>query len=95
MQVTGAGDGIADVAWLSDSNPNGYAVYLRAFSVHSGWLSPPVVVSTQYGDTSVWPGDTFGISALSSSRIVLSWGSATSTTQKKSEIWATEVHIQQ
>jgi hypothetical protein len=95
MQVTGAGNGIADVAWLSDSNPNGYAEYLRAFSVEDGWLSPPVVVSTQFGDTSVWPGDTFGISALSASRIVLSWGSATSTTQKKSEIWATLVHIQQ
>ena len=95
MEVTGAGDGIADVAWLSDSNPRGYAVYLRAFSVHSGWLSAPAVVSTQFGDTSVWPGDTFGISALSASRIVLGWGSATSTTQKKSEIWATDVDIQQ
>jgi hypothetical protein len=95
MQVTGAGDGIADVAWLSDSNPNGYAEYLRAFSITAGWLSPPVVVSTQFGDTAVWPGDTFGISALSPSRIVLSWGSATPTTQKKSEIWASDVGIRQ
>ena len=95
MEVTGAGDGIADVTWLSDSNPNGYAVYLRAFSVHDGWLSAPVVASTQFGDTSVWPGDTLGISALSANRIVLSWGSATSTTQKKSEIWATDVTIPQ
>lgn len=95
MEVTGAGDGIADVAWLSDSNPNGYAEYLRAFSVNTGWLSPPVVVSTQFGDTSVWPGDTFGISTLSRDRIAISWGSATPTSQKKSEIWATAVGIRQ
>jgi hypothetical protein len=95
MEVTGAGDGIADVAWLSDSNPNGYAEYLRAFSVKTGWLSPPAVVSTQFGDNSVWPGDTFGISALSPGQIVLSWGSATPTTQKKSEIWAADVGIRQ
>jgi hypothetical protein len=95
MEVTGAGDGTADVAWLSDSNPNGYAEYLRAFSVKTGWLSRPTVVSTQFGDASVWPGDTFGISALSPDRIALSWGSATPTAKKKSEIWATEVGIQQ
>jgi hypothetical protein len=95
MEVTGAGDGIADVAWLSDSNPKGYSEYLRAFSVTKGWLSPPVVVSTQFGNRSIWPGDTFGISALSPGKIVLSWGSATPTTNKKSEIWATDVGIRQ
>ena len=95
MEVTGAGSGIADVAWLSDSNPNGYSEYLRPFSVKTGWLSPPTVVSAQFGDRSVWPGDTFGISALSPGELALSWGSATPTTQKKSEIWATDVGIRQ
>jgi hypothetical protein len=93
MEVTGGGAGTAYVGWLSDSNPLGYAQYLRAFSVTRGWLSAPVQISSQFGDSSVWPGDTFGISSLSADRIVLSWGSATPATGKKSEIFAAGVGI--
>lgn len=93
-EVAGAGRGIAYVGWLSPSNVQGYAQYLRAFSIAGGWLSAPVQVSTAFGDPSVWPGDTFGISALSSSSLVLSWGSATPTTSKKSEIFAAPVSVQ-
>jgi len=85
---------IAFVGWLSDSNPQGYAQYLRTFSVTRGWLSDPAQVSTQFGDPSVWPGDTFGISTLSPGNVVLSWGSATSSTQKKSHIFAAPVAVQ-
>jgi hypothetical protein len=93
MQVAGGGAGTAYVGWLSSSDPRGYAQYLRAFSVKSGWLSAPVQVSTEFGDTSVWPGDTFGIATLSPSDLVLSWGSATPSTAKKSDIFAARVAV--
>ena len=93
MQVAGGGAGVAYVGWLSDSNPQGYAQYLRAFSIKSGWLSGPVQVSTEFGDPSVWPGDTFGISTLSPNDLVLSWGSATPSTAKKSDIFAARVSV--
>jgi hypothetical protein len=93
MQVAGGGAGTAYVGWLSSSDPRGYAQYLRAFSIKSGWLSAPVRISTEFGDTSVWPGDTFGIATLSPSDLVLSWGSATPSTAKKSDIFAARVSV--
>src|SRR6266567_4227671 len=93
MEVTGGGPGTAYVGWLSDSNPAGYAQYLRAFSITRGWLSAPVRISNAFGDSSVWPGDTFGISTLTPGRIVLSWGSATAATGKKSQIFAAAVAV--
>ena len=93
MQVAGGGAGVAYVGWLSSSDPRGYAQYLRAFSIKSGWLSAPVQVSTEFGDTSVWPGDTFGIATLSPTDLVLSWGSATPSSGKKSDIFATRVAV--
>jgi hypothetical protein len=93
MEVAGAGSGIAYVSWLSNSNPAGYAEYLRTFSTTSGWLGAPTTVSTQFGDPSVWPGDTTGISTLSPTTVVVSWGSATPSTAKKSEIWASTVNV--
>ena len=93
MEVAGGGAGIAYVSWLSDSS-GAYAEYLRAFSITRGWLSAPVQVSTEFGDSSVWPGDTTGISILSPTELVLSWGSATPSTGKKSEIFAADVRVQ-
>jgi hypothetical protein len=94
MEVAGGAAGIAYVGWLSNSNPQGYAQYLRAFSIGRGWLSAPVQVSSQFGDSSVWPGDTFGISSLSTNQLVLSWGSAVPATGKKSDIYSATVRIQ-
>jgi hypothetical protein len=96
IQVAGGGSGIAYVAWLSNSNPQGYAMYLRAFSVNRGWLSDPVQVSTQFGSSSVWPGDTIGVSARSANNLVLSWGSAIPSQNggKESEILAAPVSIE-
>jgi hypothetical protein len=91
MEVTGGGPGTAYVGWLSDSNPAGYAQYLRTFSIGRGWLSAPFQVSTAFGDSSVWPGDTFGISTLAPGQVALSWGSATPATPKKSQIFAATV----
>jgi hypothetical protein len=93
MEVTGGAPGTAYVSWLSDSNPAGYAQYLRTFSVGQGWLSAPFQVSSAFGDPSVWPGDTFGISTLTPSQVVLSWGSATTATGKKSQIFVAPVAV--
>ncbi len=88
VQVAGGPPGIAYVGWLADNSPGGYALYVREFSVTKGWLSPIVRVSRQYGNKSVWPGDTFGISAepvittgpqAGLQPVVVSWGSATHT----------------
>jgi hypothetical protein len=94
MQVAGGGSGIAYVSFFSNADPRGYADYLRTFSTTRGWLSDPVRVSPEFGDTSVWPGDTFGISTLSPNRVVLAWGSATPSTAKRSEIFAAPVAVQ-
>lgn len=94
MEVTGAGPGVAYAGWLSDSNPRGYAQYLRAFSITRGWLSGPVQVAAKFGDPSVWPGDTFGISVMPANQVMLSWGSAILGTGKKSEIFAANVRVQ-
>ena len=75
MEVTGAGRGTAYVSWLSASNPAGYALFLRAFSVTRGWLSGPEQISARYGSSEVWPGDTTGLSALSPAHVIASWGS--------------------
>jgi hypothetical protein len=61
MEVAGGGSGVAYVSWLSDSDPRGYAEYLRTFSTTRGWLSDPIRLSSEFGDPSVWPGDTAGI----------------------------------
>jgi hypothetical protein len=86
MEVVGARPGTAYVAWQTPAAPSGYATYIRPFSIRRGWLtSAPTQVSTQYGDPTIWPGDTFGIATLDGrgrTRIgppaVLSWGSAIS-----------------
>ena len=93
MEVAGGASGIAYVSWLSSSDPRGYALYLRAFSVTSGWLSRPFQVSSAFGDTSVWPGDTTGISTLGPAHVVVSWGGAAGATNKKSDIFASTVGV--
>jgi hypothetical protein len=93
MEVAGGGAGTAYVSIFSGADPRGYADYLRTFSIKSGWLSDAVQISPEFGDTSVWPGDTFGISTLSPGHVVLSWGSATASTAKKSEIFAANVAV--
>jgi hypothetical protein len=81
------------VSFFSSADPRGYADYLRTFSVTRGWLGAPVQVSPEFGDTSVWPGDTFGISTLSLGHVVLSWGSATPSSGKKSDIFSANVAV--
>ena len=92
MEVTGGGSGTAYVTWLSDSNPAGYALFLRAFSVTRGWLDGPAQISADYGSSAVWPGDTTGLSALSPTDIVASWGSDyTGVSGNRDEIYAANI----
>lgn len=93
VQAVGGVPGVAYVGWLSDSNPLGYAQYLRTFSISRGWLGPPVQVSRQFGSAEVWPGDTFGISLLAPGRLILSWGSAVPGNRGDSEIFAARVGV--
>jgi hypothetical protein len=92
VEVVGAGAGVADVAWQSDSSPLGYATYLRPFSLTRGWLAPAIRVSRQFGNRRLWPGDTFGLSVLSPGKVALSWGSAIKN-HKLSEIYAAVVRL--
>jgi hypothetical protein len=94
MEVAGGGAGTAYVSFFSSADPRGYADYLRTFSITRGWLAGPVQISPDFGDTAVWPGDTFGISSLSPGNIVLSWGSATGANGKKSDIFVAPVGVQ-
>jgi hypothetical protein len=97
VESVGAGPGIVDIGWLADNSPRGYATYLRPFSIKHGWLAPITQVSSQYGNTAIWPGDTFGISMLkrwngpgAPEHVALSWGSAVLGSHN-SEIYTTVV----
>ena len=87
MEVTSGPAGTAYVAWLSSALQPGYTAWVRTFTLVGAKLSAPRQVSTEYGDTSVWPGDTLGLSTLDDGHVVLSYGSATPSTGKKSDIF--------
>jgi hypothetical protein len=93
VQVAGGRAGIAYVAWLTPRPHQGYAEYLRTFSIANGWLSPPKRISRHFGRPRVWPGDTFGISSVSPTKVVISWGSAIPSTRGNSEIFAVPISV--
>lgn len=94
MEVAGGGSGVAYVSWLTDVS-GAYQLFVRPYSITRGWLTAPILVSTQSGDVSVWPGDTTGISTLSDSKVVLSWGSGILiNNQPKAQIFASLVEFQ-
>ena len=95
VEVAGSGrPGVAYVAWLANNAPGGYAEYLRTFSITRGWLSGVRRVSVRYGGSSIWPGDTFGISTWADHprQLMLSWGSAVGGSPN-SEIFASSVAV--
>ncbi len=97
-QVAGAEPGEAYVAWLTSSDPRGYALYLRTFSVSAhggagGWLSDAVRISQQFGSPDVFPGDTFGIATFSTTRLVTSWGSSVAGSAGRSSVFAAPVRV--
>lgn len=95
VPVASASDTGAVVGWLTDSSRRGYALYLRSYSISTGWLGRPMRISGPvYGKASIWPGDTFGISPLARTslpgneqRTAVSWGSTVSGTT--GQIYAT------
>jgi hypothetical protein len=94
MEVAGGGAGVAYVSWLTDAS-GAYQQFVRPYSIARGWLTPAVLVSAQSGDVSVWPGDTTGISTLSDTKVVLSWGSGVLVNnQPRSQIFAAVVDFQ-
>ncbi len=94
IQLTGGPARTAYVGWLTDVGRPGYALYLRVYSLAHGWLSGPHQISEAYGNPKTWPGDTFGITPLSSTRLVLSWGGATPAYGgRTSEIFAAPVAV--
>ncbi len=95
MEVAGGGPGIAYVSYLANNSTRGWALYLRVFSIHSGLLTPPIQVSSLFGAPPVWPGDTTGISSLSATKVVVSWGSGVPVHgQPKSQIFAAVLDFQ-
>ncbi len=92
VEVAGGAPGVAYVGWQTSAPAAGYATYLRPYSVLRGWLGPAIQVSSQYGNASVWPGDTFGLSVLPGlrTRVALTWGSAIGSS-KHSQIYASDV----
>jgi BNR/Asp-box repeat len=76
-EVAAAGPGSAYVAWQIPraTRPKGYTMYLRRFVVGEGWTGRARRISHHFGARSVWPGDTFGLSARSGAALV-SWGSS-------------------
>jgi hypothetical protein len=98
IEVAGAGPGQAYVAWLSYSDPRGYALYLRTFSASAaggagGWLSGAVRISEKFGDRKVFPGDTFGIATFSPTALALSWGSAVPGAGGSTSVFAAPVSV--
>jgi hypothetical protein len=94
MAVASGSPGVAYVGWLSDNSSKGFALYLRPFSIHKGWLARPIQVSRQFGNRNVWPGDTIGISLLATGthappQVQVSWGSAIGG--RNSQIFTTTV----
>jgi hypothetical protein len=74
--TAGAQPGTAVVGWLADDAPEGWALYVRPFSLGSGWLGPPTRVSPSFGLKRIWAGDTFGMVTIPGGAVAVSWGSA-------------------
>jgi photosystem II stability/assembly factor-like uncharacterized protein len=97
-EVAGAGPGNAYVAWLSSSDPRGYALYLRTFSIRAdggagGWLSNAVRISRKFGNPDDFPGDTFGIATFSPAKLAISWGSAVRGSRGNTSVFAAPVRV--
>ena len=93
VEVTAAGRRQVYVAWQTTAG-GWYSTYVRRLLIDHGWTSQAVRISTVYGDTDNWPGDTFGISVEPSGTAVLSWGEASGQTPRGvPEIYAASVRL--
>jgi hypothetical protein len=87
-EVAAAGPRDVYVGWQTIVRGKGYGTFLRRFSLGKGWTGPAVRISPAFGKSSVWPGDTFGLSTKNGSA-VLSWGSAIKGRQTSDIYFAT------
>jgi len=90
MEVVGGPAGTAYVGWQTNAPSQGYATYLQTFTTASGLIGSPQQISVNYGNRSVWPGDTFGLAAMPNNQLAVSWGSADNGSST-AEIYATTV----
>jgi hypothetical protein len=90
IEVVGGPAGTAYVGWQTNAPSQGYATYLQTFTTASGLVGTPTQVSTNHGNASVWPSDTFGLATLPNNQIAVSWGSADNG-GSTAEIYATTV----
>jgi hypothetical protein len=85
------------VAWLSPSDPRGYALYLRTFSISAdgggGWLSGAVRISDEFGNPKRAPGDTFGTATFSPTALAFSWCSAVPGSDGKTAVFAAPLSV--
>jgi BNR repeat protein len=74
-EVAAAGRRNVYVGWQTIVRGKGYGTFLRRFSLGQGWTGRAARISPAFGNASVWPGDTFGLSTRNGTAF-LSWGSA-------------------
>jgi hypothetical protein len=92
VEAAGGQAGTVFVGWLSPRTSSGYELDVRVFNITQGWLLDPFRVSIDFGNPSIWPGDTFGLSTLGADRLLVSWGGAPAG-QKDSRIYARPVAV--
>jgi len=90
VESAGGQPGVAYIAWQTSAPAQGYATYLRPFSIEHGWLGSAITVSARYGNASIWPGDTFGICVRPGGQVLMTWGSAVGTS-KNSAIYSSVI----
>ena len=89
VEAAGGPPGVAYLAWQTSVPAQGYALFIRSYE--NGRLGPVRQVSVHYGNPAIWPGDTFGITALpDGKRVALTWGSAVRPA-RLSQIYATTI----
>ena len=87
IQPSPGPNGTVMLAWVTNSSLPGLSAYARVFSSVTGnFLTPVERVSSNYGSSKVWGGDTIGISTLGDNTIGVSWGQANSS-NSPSEIY--------
>lgn len=68
-------NGTVLVAWVTEAGSLGLSPYARIFSTQSGqFITPVEKMSSGYGNSHVWGGDTIGVSFLNGNTVGVSWG---------------------
>ncbi|HYK92615.1 MAG TPA: exo-alpha-sialidase [Thermoplasmata archaeon] len=73
VAVAGGQNGTAYLAWMANNSTLGWSTYAVTLFGNGSTLTAPTLVSSQFGVTGEWIGDTMGISDLGSGRVAVSW----------------------